>query len=152
MRMEDAVDALSGTGGDGSANVRMSMITEGWKIFKDRILFGYGATNYSVVSRFGTYAHNNFIEVLVDFGLVGFVLYYLVYWNAFRNLLKMKSDAGKALFCIFVTRFFMETAMVTYYDKTNWILLAFFLLNGVHNKYGGIENEDSNEKIKESTN
>lgn len=135
MRMEGIMETLQGNGGDDSAIIRMNMITDGWKIFKERLLTGYGAANYSVVSRFGTYSHNNFIEVLVDFGLIGFILYYFIYWNAFRNLLRMKFDAGKALFCIFVTRFFMETAMVVYYDKTNWLLLAFFLISGMNNKY-----------------
>ena len=89
---------------------------------------GYGAKNYSVVSRDRTYAHNNFIEVLVVFGIIGFILYYYIYWNAFENLIRTKSDAGKAFLVVFAVRVMMEVAAVTYYDKLNWIILAFCLI------------------------
>lgn len=119
---------FDGGGGDSSSEIRMNMITDGWEIFKERILLGYGGRNYAIVSRYRTYAHNNFIEILVDFGLIGFVLYYMNYWNALKNLWKLKNDAGKALLCIFLVRFFMEMAVVCYYDKLHWIILAFSLI------------------------
>lgn len=143
-RMEGAVNVLKGGDGDSSAEMRMNMIKDGWTLFKERILTGYGARNYAVVSRYRTYAHNNFIEILVDFGLIGFVLYYLVYWNALKNLWKMRTDAGKALFCIFLVRFMMEIAAVTYYDKVHWIMFAFFLMKPIeeeNNIEGEIEDE-----------
>lgn len=127
-RMEGAANVLQGGNGEASAEIRLNMITDGWSLFKERILTGYGATNYAYVSRFRTYAHNNFIEILVDFGLIGFVLYYLIYLEALKNLWSAKSDAGKALLCVFLVRFMMEMAMVTYYNKLNWIMLAFFLI------------------------
>lgn len=127
-RMKGATDAFSGTGGDDSTVVRMKMITDGWSFFKERVLTGYGATNYTALSRYRTYAHNNFIEVLVDFGIIGFILYYLIYWNAFKNLMKEKADGAKALFAIFCVRFMMEIATITYYEKLNWIILAFCLI------------------------
>lgn len=134
-RMEQFVEVITEKGkGDASAKARLQMITEGWKIFKDRILVGYGANNYRIVSTHNTYAHNNFIEILVNFGLVGFFLYYSVYFMAFKNLRTSKTNAEKALLSIFVVRFLMEIAMVTYYDKIHWILIAFFLISSQDKK------------------
>ena len=129
-RLELAVEMLQGESkGDGSARTRFKMISDGWEIFKERLLIGYGANNYAYVSGYWTYAHNNFIEMLVDFGLIGFILYYLVYALAMNNLLRSKKDAGKALLAIFMVRFLMEIALVTYYSKQTWILMAFFLIS-----------------------
>ena len=129
-RLEMTMQTLEGDGeGDSSSRARFKMIASGWSIFKERLLVGYGADNYASVSGYGTYSHNNFIEILVDFGLIGFVLYYLAYAFAMNNLLSSKQDAGKALSAIFIVRLLMEVALVTYYSKQHWILLAFFLIN-----------------------
>lgn len=129
-RMESATEVVSGEGtGDASARTRLKMIANGWEVFKDRIVTGYGANNYKNVTKFRTYSHNNFIEILVNFGLFGFVLYYLIYFYGFKNLWKAKNDAGKALFSIFFVRFVMEIAMVTYYGKIHWVMMAFYLIS-----------------------
>lgn len=151
-RLELAVEMLQGESiGDGSARTRFKMISDGWEIFKERLLIGYGANNYAYVSGYWTYAHNNFIEILVDFGLIGFILYYLAYAFAMNNLLKSKKDAGKALLAIFLVRFFMEIALVTYYSKQHWILLAFFLISDrkVHSSEKVKEEEFDYEQIEE---
>ena len=150
FRMKQLLETLLGKGGDSSSQTRTSMISDGWNIFKARMLTGFGVNNYRIVSRYRTYAHNNFIEILVDIGLVGFVLYYLIYWNALKNLWKSKTDAGKALFCIFLVRFMMEIAVVTYYDKLHWIMFAFFLMKPIE-PINHIEGENENEIIPEKT-
>ena len=129
-RVEMAMETLEGDGsGDASANTRFQMILDGWDVFKERLLIGYGADNYALVTGYGTYSHNNFIEILVDFGLIGFILYYLSYVFAMKNLLTSKTDAGKALAAVFLARLLMDVALVTYYSKQQWILLAFFLIS-----------------------
>ncbi len=128
-RMEGMVALLKGEeGADSSAKLRLRMITDGWEAFKDNFLIGYGANNFRNVSRYRSYSHNNFIEILVDFGLIGFTLYYAVYLLALKNLWKAKHDSGKALFVVFVARLLMEVALVTYYSKLQWVIMAFALL------------------------
>lgn len=148
-RMESATEVVTGEGqGDSSTRSRLNMIVGGLEVFKDRIVAGYGANNYKNVTRFKTYAHNNFIEILVNFGLFGFILYYLVYFYGFKNLWKTQNDAGKALFAIFIVRFVMELAMVTYYGKIHWVMMAFYLISIEKNlnenkspeEYSGAEN------------
>lgn len=146
-RVEQTVEVVLGTGkGDNSSKLRINMIKDGWDIFKKRILTGYGADNYRLLTRYRTYSHNNFIEILVDFGLVGFILYYLIYWNSLKNLWKTGSDAGKALLTIFLVRFLMEIAVVNYYEKVHWVLMAFFLINPQKSK-AKLEGESKNENI-----
>lgn len=156
LRMEQMGKNLSGkSGGDSSSATRMDMIIDGWNVFKEKMLVGYGAANYGIVTRYRTYAHNNFIEILVDFGLIGFALYYLNYWNALKNLWNMKTNEGKALLCVFLVRTIMEMVTVTYYDKIHWILMAFFLMKPIvptNHIEGEVENEIIPEKTEEMCN
>ena len=129
LRMEQMVNNIIGTsGGDSSSRVRMNMILIGWKLLQQRMLTGYGAGNYGYVSNYNTYAHNNFVEILADYGLIGFIVCYTTYIIAFKNLRKNKSSSAKVLFCIFIVKFLMEIATITYYDKLHWIMLAFCLM------------------------
>ena len=77
--------ALFGGGGevDSSASIRDTFIENGVKWFSENPLLGYGINNYKVLNegatgRF-TYAHNTFIEIAVNLGLVGLFFYYTVY-------------------------------------------------------------------------
>ena len=79
-RFEGLREALSGEGGDHSSHIRRGMIEIGMRAFAERPLFGYGLNGFAHVynSMAGTsvYSHNNYVELLVNTGLVGFLLYY----------------------------------------------------------------------------
>lgn len=62
---------------------RMVMIEEGWKQFFKTPFLGIGIDNgkiiaYSIVNHY-FYLHNNYIELLVDVGICGFISFYLIY-------------------------------------------------------------------------
>lgn len=63
--------------------VRQSMIQYGIDFFTNRPILGYGIDNYKILfdEAFGryVYSHNNYIEILVNYGLFGFVVYYSFY-------------------------------------------------------------------------
>lgn len=75
-----------------STNGRFNRIERGIEWFKNKKIIGYGLENYSVLSGiyrkgFDGIADNNYIEILVDLGLVGFVLYYsFVVYLLIKNL------------------------------------------------------------------
>lgn len=59
-----------------SAGNRENMIELGMSLFRQRPWFGWGLDNFTQMSPYNTYSHNNFIEVVVSSGVFGFVLYY----------------------------------------------------------------------------
>lgn len=80
---------------DGSTYTRIQLVDFGKEIFAQRPWLGYGVCNFRAVylsyfpGRHALYAHNNYIELLVDLGIVGLVLYYIFYIYLIVRLFKI---------------------------------------------------------------
>ncbi len=66
---------LSGTE-KGSAQTRSFMIEKGLTLWHEKPILGWGAGGFAHNSYFGVYSHNTYVELLVNYGLVGFCLYF----------------------------------------------------------------------------
>jgi O-antigen ligase len=118
---------------EGSFGIRQDMISLGLNWFKERPIFGYGLDNYSALyfleHGVKTYSHCNFIEILVNGGLFGFLLYYSIYVYIFIKLCKKackKRDLLAIVFFIYnISSILMQIAFVNYYSTLdNFILMA----------------------------
>ena len=87
-RVETMINGFLGEGDtDASTSLRLSMIEWGIEWFQDNPYLGYGINNYKTLlgeknTSFGTegvYAHNNYVELLVDVGIIGTLIYYYIY-------------------------------------------------------------------------
>ena len=115
-RMEGLLNVFSSSGSvDGSTALRTRMISKGIELFSNNPILGYGVGGYTYVSGFDTYSHNNFIEVLVGTGLVGFLIYYSLYTfilvSLIRNIRFEEVKLGLAMFLAFLI---FEISLVTY--------------------------------------
>lgn len=141
-RIETMIYGIMGNGKtDGSTSLRLAMIQWGLEWFKSKPWIGYGLNNYMTLlgtmgTSFGTagvYAHNNYIELLVDLGLIGTVIYYFIYLNMLVKAARfIKSIASVQLIMVSILASIMvcEYGMVTYCEIYVQILLAltWFLL------------------------
>ena len=63
-----------------SDNLRMTLVEIGLKQWMNKPIVGYGIDTYKYYNRAVTghfyYAHNNYVELLYDLGIIGFILYY----------------------------------------------------------------------------
>lgn len=123
---------LDGTG-DNSVNHRMFMISFGLSQFLKSPIWGFGINNaqYLLESFFArTYLHNNYIELLVDVGLIGFLLYYSNYILTLKRMLfflkEDKKNEGYASLLIVICLMLMvaDTSIVFYYNKLTYIFFA----------------------------
>lgn len=115
-----------------SDEFRKMMIEEGLVAFYEKPIFGHGA-GYSYVL-FGTYSHNNFVELLMNYGLVGFVLYYGMYAVLVikllaqvnkRNANSKGSDIYAIYFLIYIgVQLILGIGWVNYYDRPVQIVTA----------------------------
>jgi Lipid A core - O-antigen ligase and related enzymes len=118
---------------DSSIQARAVVAGLAWEMFFDRPLVGYG-TN-AVQTMFGRmlsnyteaiYAHNNYLELMADFGIIGTCLYY---WKSigmtFLGLRFYKTSAWikYILICLLIT-------LVIDYGQVTYIFIYFIFLYG----------------------
>ena len=122
---------------------RQQLIAAGIRLFKERPFFGYGLDNFRVAAVTSVYSHNNYIEVLVSCGVVGFALYYFMYLipickiflGRYRRFAWRNREYLMLLILLAMDLVF-SYGMVQLYDKTSYILLGVALASA--NKLGFI--------------
>lgn len=105
--IETLLEGLVGNATDASTAGRLRIISWGMEQFKSNWLLGVGLEGFKMLhlSVYGNLAiaDNNYIELLVDLGLVGFIIYYLFYTKFVVNLfkvLKRKKERSKIAFVL----------------------------------------------------
>lgn len=117
---------------DASTGLRLKMIEWGLEWFEDKPWIGYGVNTYKNLlgtkgTTFGTegvYAHNNYIELLVDVGIVGTVIYYSIYIVILKKGIKRKNVLGMFMIGILVAFLINDYGMVSYYSKIHQLMIA----------------------------
>ncbi len=104
-RIEEFFDLLVNGGGNSGDNNRKYFIEEGFRLFTLSPFIGEGtAASYS---HFGTYSHCNFVEVLMNNGIVGFIVFYFSYPIIYYRCLASRSKANNSnkkmtILCLFI--------------------------------------------------
>lgn len=122
-RLEDMVAIITGNTTGQEDSSRSELIKYGIDWFWDNPILGVGLHNFRVLSNQTSqfagryfYAHNNYIELLVDVGIIGLFLYYRAYFYLFFKL-KGKEDTlsywGMSFLLIL---FFLGIGEVLYYE------------------------------------
>jgi transposase InsO family protein len=81
---------------DASTAVRYMMIDNGWHWFLRQPILGYGLNSFAFMFSpilYDVYAHNNYIELLVDLGILGFLAYYSFYVYITAKLIRIQHDS-----------------------------------------------------------
>ncbi len=108
---------------ESSLEVRVSFVELGWSYILERPWFGYGLDCFRELDRaYGTYSHNNYVELLYGVGIIGTVIYYIGYLYILIGHLKLffKKHTETKIFIIFmVVQLCLEYAYVSYYARQN---------------------------------
>ena len=133
-RMKGLIALISGVGEiDNSTNLRRMMIAKGLKQFSKTPLVGIGIGNAGTLEIKGyNYLHNNYVELLACGGIVGFLIYYSMYFYIIANLVKYRKYEGKLsklIFCLVMLILMMDYGAVNYYDKATYFYLLIFFLH-----------------------
>lgn len=127
-RTEVLLDSLeTGTGTISEIN-RSSLIKRGFSIWMNNFLFGAGTAASD--HYFGTYAHNNVVEILMNSGIIGFMLFYGVYpMTIYKYIKKAKlyrenNKLSILLFAVFVGICVASVGLVYYYERYYMVLMT----------------------------
>lgn len=128
---------------DESDLVRKQLFSNGIDYFIQRPLTGYGFYNFSKLFQLdygaAIYSHNNFIETLVGGGIIGFLLYYLLYYKIISNLYIRKHLFNEYyIFLSFtIIMLFNQIGIVLLLDRYTWIFIALIFCYSKTHKQGG---------------
>jgi len=108
-RLDGALALFIGKGVvDHSTMIRSQFVEAGIKVFLSHPILGVGIDCFrqynAAITGYSWYAHNDYVEILADLGIVGFLIYYVAYAYLFKNFYKrFKEDKfTKLLFAIFI--------------------------------------------------
>lgn len=121
-----------------STYIRKQMIEYGLEWFYKRPILGYGSngasTLYLNATGIKTYLHNNFIELLVNGGIVGFTLFYSMYTYIIYKLIpliKTKNLEAIIIATILIIRIITDMASVSYSSKLVYVYLSIGFLMAI---------------------
>lgn len=129
-RILSMFSTLFGVGGsniDGSTLQRFLWQEYSLYLASKNLFLGLGESGFAVFSGVGTYSHANYSEMLCNFGLLGFVLFYVPIVLPLFFINKNKQNVrflSVALSAFLIVSSFME---VFYYDKIIYVCLGFML-------------------------
>ncbi len=108
---------------------RDAYIQLGWKMIGRNPWIGHGLDSFRELrGAYGTYSHNNYVELLFGCGIIGTALYYLGYlyilFGHIILLLKHKIEDSKPFIVIIVSQIILEYTVVSYFQRQNIVFIA----------------------------
>jgi hypothetical protein len=109
--------------GDSSYNKRLEMVHVGLRLWQSSPVLGRGTDAFTRLSGFDTYAHNNFMELLCDLGVLGALLFYGIHFFIILKCLRLPMPLK--LYCvIFVLMLVgLDLGTVSYYRKQTIMIM-----------------------------
>lgn len=118
--------SIDGIEASRSTDLRMDMIRKAFDLFWDNPIFGGGYGYFATHSGFNVYSHNTYTEILVSYGLFGFILYYLYFFKTTTRylFLKNRSKEAQLFLTIMISVLLGDTARITFSQTAlNYVLL-----------------------------
>lgn len=105
---------------------RASMISTGIDLFLKKPFSGYGLDSFKLVSGFDVYSHNNYIEILVSSGVIGFILFYLPLLLMLVSLFKIRSKSveNKLILSFLFGSIICQFGYIAYLQRISLLLYA----------------------------
>lgn len=113
---------------DVSSIGRGRIIQEAIRVFAQNPICGVGIANFKYYNRYTLiWAENNYLELLTDVGIIGLILYYLLFFEIFR-IIRAKFERSNPdillLLMLSVCLLFVDSTMVSYTSNTLQFHLA----------------------------
>lgn len=116
---------------------RLLMINKAIKMFEEKQIFGHGAGAFKAIAGFGIYSHNNYVELLANYGIIGFCLFYgfvfKILVKAFSKIKKNSDVFSVFILIFFVVRLISDFGNVSYYDKLLYVMFGVSISYFKHN-------------------
>jgi O-antigen ligase len=109
---------------DGDLNGRLLQWREGLASFSEHPLLGVGSNMYRSVNSLGKEAHNSFISILVELGLIGMVLFGIVLLIALIDALALPRWDRAFWLTVLLVWAIGASTLTWEHRKTTWVFLT----------------------------
>lgn len=152
IRIENVLNLITGSGKvDSSTIIRLSMMENGIYWFKEKPIIGFGIDNFRFlwgqIAGYQTYAHSNYVDLLVGVGLIGTFIYYSFYVKQIRVLkkcLKKRRKLSAVFLAVISTLLILDLITVTYNSRISQIVLCLVYCGGFIATNSNIKNKSFN--------
>ena len=129
-RMEFMINTITGKGiGDASTMMRMKFVDDAFNVFKNHPIVGVGQDGFRYVNRYEfTYSHNNYVEILANLGIIGFVIYYSRFVKYIRDAILVRRITTLPIMLL-VILLVVDFTGVTYSLENPYILTSLVIGN-----------------------
>ena len=128
-RFEDLIEYTIGQSSEveGGTIIREKMVEKGLALWGEAPILGHGLNAFSAIGGFGVYSHNNYVEMLCNHGVFGFVLYYGFYLYILYRLIKRRENNIMRQFLVGFTLclFVYDYGAISYNTLVTQFFLAF---------------------------
>ena len=139
VRIEEMINIFS-VNGDGSGDdSRLILVLSGLTWFMDNPIFGVGINNFRVLSSqrlpyaIAFYAHNNYVELLVDIGLVGFIIYYFFVILLHKEIKTLPLQEKRWVVAFSFVLLLADVTNVSYYEvMLQLVICILFSINKIN--------------------
>jgi len=119
---------------EGDLNYRQIIWRAGWQVFSENSLVGVGAAGFrqSVAEPLyyerGKAPHNAYLSVLVETGILGFLLFISILFVVILPILGLKSPRREILFILYIATLVALMPLGWEYNKSLWFILSMLSL------------------------
>ena len=125
------IQRIEGTFEGRETTKRSGLMEDALVVWWQKPVFGHGIDQFRIAGSYTTYSHNNYTEVLANFGVVGLVLYYGIFLVLFARAVvgaARGSQTGGVILGILVSVLLMDVARVSYSSRMTWIFVMIMAL------------------------
>lgn len=116
-RLGTTTDALA----QGNLNERTIIWREGLETFVEHPIFGVGSNMFRSVNSLGKVAHNTFISVLVELGLIGLAMFVVILTITVIEAWSLPKWEKSFWFCLLLVWAIGASSLTWEYRKTTWL-------------------------------
>jgi O-antigen ligase len=110
---------------EGDLNGRYAQWRQGLRAFMDHPVLGVGTDQYRSVNTMGKVAHNSYLSVLVELGLIGFVLFATILWIVVGQARRLPRWDRNLWLTVLLVWTIGASTLTWEHRKTTWLFLTF---------------------------
>lgn len=110
---------------EGDLNGRIAQWRQGLTAFVEHPVIGVGTDQYRSVNTLGKVAHNSYLSVLVELGLIGFVLFATILWIVVRHAWHLPRWDRNFWMTVLLVWAIGASTLTWEHRKTTWLFLTF---------------------------